>query len=96
MFRSYSLKPLDYGYEITIVDDDFTESAFAMNVPSVTALINIYSRRNLNVSGNLALLIRYGEYKHSWDIKRQIKWFQAYVPEYQKYHDQVIDYLIFL
>jgi len=85
------------------VDDDFTETAVSDNgdpysmVGAASALIDIYSRRNLNVAGNLVLLMQYIENKWSWqDIKCQIRWYQKYIPEYQKCHDQVMDYLVFM
>jgi len=111
MFKSYSWKYLDYDsktdqwrYEITIMDVDFTEPVAASAITAdwtindiADALIDIYSRRNLNVAGNLVLFMQYVENKWPWrDIKRQIKWYQKYVPGYQKYHDQVMDYLIFM
>jgi len=111
MFQSCEWKYLDsdpktdqFRYEVTIVDDDFIEVAAATTSYSTAAhhgaagaaLIDIYSRRNLNVAGNLALLMQYIEHKWVWsDIKWQIEWYQKYIPEYQKYHDQVMGYLAF-
>jgi len=108
-YLGYDSKTDQWRHEITIVDDDFTEDdAFASSVRPLiladeaaaavsAALIDIYSRRNLNVAGNLVLLMQYIENK--WpcrDIKSQIEWYQKYVPEYPKYHDQVMDYLVFI
>jgi len=112
MFRSYDYKYLGFNnktdqwrYEITIMDDNFTETAVAAAVADVgdndatriaAVLIDIYSRRNLNVAGNLVLLMQYIENKWSRDIKRQIELYQEHIIEYQKYHDQVMGYLVFI
>jgi len=110
MFRSFDWKYLDYDpttnqsrYEIIFVDDDFIETTIAASIADYVvvtvsiALIDIYSRRNLNVAGNLVLLMQYIENKRSWaDIKWQIEEYQKCIPEYQKYHDQVMDYLVFM
>jgi len=109
MFRSCEWKYLDYDsktdqdrYEITIVDDDFIETVATISAASVSAayaiaLIDIYSRRNLNVAGNLVLYMQYAE--HRWSelvINLQIEEYSKYVPEYSKYHDQVMGYLVFM
>jgi len=109
MFRSFNYKYFGYNgeklhrYQVIIVDDDFIETAtvFAVAPGSIAteaaALIDIYSRRNLNVASNLALLMQYTEHVCPWiDIKWQIECYQKEIPEYQKYHDQIMDYLIFL
>jgi len=112
MFRSCEWKYLDhdpktdqYRWEITIMDDDFTEAgvaavsmdAGAASDTAAIVLIGIYSRRNLNVAGNLILLMQYIENKWlSPDIKLQTELHLKYVPEYPKYHDQVMDYLVFI
>jgi len=105
MFKSFNFKYLDhdskkakYRYEIIIVDDDFTEVADALvcgrpTADAAAALITIYSRRNLNVAGNLALFMQFTEHEWSW---RSIEWHQKEIPEYPKYHDQVIGYLAFM
>jgi len=91
----------NYEYEVTIVDDDFfeTKTVFA-NVATeaaAIALIDIYSQKNLNVAGNLALLMRYVEHNFpALDINLQIRAYQNNIPEYSKYHDQVMGYLVFL
>jgi len=108
MFQSCALKYLSYSpqtnwkrYTITIVDDTFTEtvSCYAAGeaYAVVSVLINIYSQKNLNVASNLALLMQHLERKWaSINIKWQIEYYQKYVPGYQKYHDQVMEYLVFL
>jgi len=100
MFRSVNYKYIRSQYEITIVDDDFTEIVVASNTfinTIVSILIDVYSRRNLNVAGNLVLLMQCIEHRWSWrNIKQQIKGYQKYVPEYSNYHDQVMDYLVFM
>jgi len=101
-YLGYDPKTDQYRSEITIVDDDFTETLVAASPiggeavvpPATTALIDIYSRRNLNVAGNLVLLMQ--DIESKWlDIKLQIEYYQKYIPEYSKYHDQVMGYLIF-
>jgi len=94
-------------YEITIVDDDFIEiemisvglrgnGSLTDIIATFHAIINTYSRRNLNVAGNLVLLMQFIEHKWpSMDIKWQIEICQQFISEYREYHDQVMDYLIF-
>jgi len=103
IYLGYDSKTDQFRYETTIVDDDFTEiviaaaSADAIRaVVRAAVLIDVYSRRNLNVAGNLALLMQYVENKLWMDIKQQIEEYQKFVPAYPKYHDQVMDYLIFM
>jgi hypothetical protein len=101
MFQSYTYKYLSYDrekdesrYEITIVDDDFTETATTTaTAGEPAALIDIYSRRNLNVSQNLWLLYQYCEQRYGRDDR--ISWWKKYVPAYSQYHDDLQMYLTF-
>jgi len=103
-YLGYNLKTNQSQYETTFVDDDFIETVVVSFISTINdgsslaaVLIDIYSQRNLNVAGNLVLLMQYIENKWPWiDIKWQIERYQKEVPEYQKYHDQVMDYLIFM
>ena len=109
MFQSYDYKYLSYDrekdesrYEITIVDDDFTEtaetaSASASDVviaaTAAIALIEVYSRRNLNVPKNLWLLSQYCD--QNWGKYDRISYWKKYVPRYSQYHDDLQMYLTF-
>jgi hypothetical protein len=106
MFQYYTSKYLgyvqekdQYRYEITIVDDDFTEATatpttdVAAVAVHAAALIDIYSRRNLNVPKNLWLLSQYCDQK--WGKYDRISLWKKYVPSYSQYHDDLQMYLTF-
>lgn len=63
-YLGYDAVSGEHRYQITIMDDDFTESV-KVSVPPGTAnaiaaaIIKVYSRRNLNVPKNLWLLHEY-------------------------------------
>jgi hypothetical protein len=107
MFQSCDYKYLDYDQEkgqyrceITIVDDDFTETTSAAAVAAsavvaTTAAIEIYSRRNLNVAQNLWLLYQYQCERYPYWGKYILSDWQNYVPAYSQYHDDLQMYLTF-
>lgn len=86
--------------QITIIDDDFMDLATEVVVFSeaaeaqaeVMAVIEIYSRRNLNVAKNLWLLHEYCNRQWGRWNERITHW-QKHIPEYAPYHDDLLFYL---
>lgn len=85
-----------FSYECGIVDTTFTEVAVSSGV-GAEAVINAYSKRNLNVSLNLLLYMRYIEHRYSlWPMPEQIKVNRHYTPEFSKYENDINKYLSLL
>jgi hypothetical protein len=113
MFQSCDYKYLDYDqekgqyrYEITIVDDDFTETtssaaaaasvrAASAAAAAATTAIEIYSRRNLNVAQNLWLLYQYQCERYPYWAKYVLSDWQNYVPAFKQYEEDIAMYLTF-
>lgn len=105
-FQSFTSKYLDFDkakqewrWEITIVDDDFEETAAASAsaaAEAATALIDIYSRRHLPVAKNLWRLQHYLCAQHSWlTIQVLHEWWLEYVPAYKEYVPELEYYWCF-
>lgn len=108
MFQSYTHTYLNYkdagwNCEITIIDDDFIETGNAMTpcagsacaAAALLVLIDIYSEKNLPIVPNIFLLHQYIEKKHP-DWKNHILyWWKKYIPQYNKYYNDLQTYLIF-
>ena len=108
MFKSYACNNyLGYNketglhtYEYKIVDTTFTETVKAAGweqreaVGVCGAVINTYSKRNLNVSLNLLLCMRYIEQQYPWlSIDRQIEHNRKYVSDFSQYEKDINKYL---
>ena len=94
-----------YSYEYEIVDTEFTETAVAavaavvavaLALAGAVAVINTYSKRNLNVPLNLFLCMRYIEQRYSsyWTIDRQMEYNRKYVPNFAQYEQDIQRYLL--
>ena len=87
-----------YSYEYEIVDTEFTETAVGEEGRAVivagTAVINTYSKRNLNVPLNLLLCMRYIEKQYPYStIEKQIAYNRKYVPNFSQYKQDINKYL---
>ena len=88
-----------YEYEIT--DTDFVEvGAGALGAGGATsgadradAVINVYSKRNLNVPANLILLFKFYSSRYGWTIEDQIDWCKKYTLGFDKYEKDLEKYL---
>lgn len=112
MFKSYTHKKYLgynretdlYSYEYEIVDTEFTEAAVRGGATDpdpetavVAAVINTYSKRNLNVPLNLLLYMRYFEKQlNYWSIEKQFKYNRTYVPNFSQYEQDINKYLTLL
>lgn len=110
MFQSYKYKYLNYdqksqkhNYEISIIDEDFKETITVSAVAFVsiacaaaTAIIKIYSKRNLNVSKNIVAYMKYfdKQYGSYYDINNQIHWYKKDVPKFDNYLPKIEKYLL--
>jgi hypothetical protein len=74
-----------YSYEFELVDSDFGKvvvgaGAVGVAVASASAVMQEYSKRNLNVAANLIRYFKYQEKKCGWSIAGQIFWAEQYQP----------------
>ena len=94
-----------YYYLYKIIDDDFEEKIVGASArtraslvagPAADAVINCYSKRNLNVPKNLLLLFIFSEklYGSKYNnIQQQISNCMKYQPLFPKYKEDVEKYL---
>jgi hypothetical protein len=106
MFISYKAKYLGikddkdtWGYELmdsefgmvsgTVVDTSMVEA--------VIAVIQEYSKRNLNVAANLAIaLVWYSKQNPYWSIQEMIYYNKEYNPLFPPYEEDLQKYLVLL
>lgn len=110
MYQSSTYKYIDYNnktyeciYEVTTIDSNFTETikvgvhAGSDAAAGAAAIIQIYSKRKLNVAKNLFPYMKWIENESSWyTFKKQIKDYSQYVPEFKfkQYLPELNKYLI--
>ena len=98
-----------YSYEYEIVDTEFTETAVGAVAAAAAAValalavaaeeaavINIYSKRNLNVAKNLVIYLKYAEKHWRWEIPELISWCKQYTPNFSKYEQDIHKYLLLI
>ena len=100
-YLGYDKEKKLYMYEYTIEDTDFTETAAAGatgagRAAAAAAVINTYSKRNLNVPRNLLLYLKYAEKHWGWEIPTLISWCKRYTPDFNKYEKDVERYLLLM
>ena len=101
MFQAYTFKHDDINKCIhyTIIDTDFVENIILHWVGSGgigEAVIEVYEKRNLNVSANLVRAFRYFCKTHMNDINGLIKFNIDRCVKYKKYADDVQKYLMLI
>jgi hypothetical protein len=112
MFISYNYKEYSgykdgkhtWGYEIT--DSEFGIASGVVSVEKetvhiiepTTAVIQEYSKRNLNVAKNLALALiwEYKQYPFRRSIQQIIDRNKKHIPPFQQYEDDLNKYLVLL
>ena len=89
-----------HSYLFKIIDEDFEEDVVGTgHAPTEGAVINCYSKRNLNVSKNLFLMFMFNEKlygsRHN-NIQQQISWCMEYQKLFPKYKEEVEKYLLLI
>jgi hypothetical protein len=105
----YDPKTALYLYLFKIIDDDFEEetvgehgaheTGFSMATGAISAIINCYSKRNLNVPKNLLLYFISNEKQYGskyYSIQQQINICMKYQPPFPKYKEEVEKYLLLI
>ena len=83
-----------HSYLFKIIDEDFEEDVVGTgHAPTEGAVINCYSKRNLNVSKNLFLMFMYYKKQYEYSIQQQISWCIKYQLLFPKYKEDVEKYL---
>jgi hypothetical protein len=104
-YLGFDPKPGLYSSLFKITDDDFEEeiagaaTAHDNVVRSSGAVINCYSKRNLNVPKNLLLLFMFYEkdyVKKHYSIEQQISYCMKYQNLFPKYKEEVEKYLLLM
>lgn len=84
-------------YEYTITDTDFTETVYTSQPTVILAVIEVYSKRNLNVAYNLFLCLKCIQ---SILNTQNLLWFIDYhnenTPGFSKYKKDIEKYLLLL
>lgn len=101
-YINYYQKSDKYDYEITIVDEDFRETQTASHTAkagveaAANEVINIYSKRNLDVSKNLIQFMKNIRKINGLDYNfdNQIFWYKEYINNFDKYLPKIEKYLI--
>jgi hypothetical protein len=102
MFVSYKpnryIKDGFHYFEYEITDSEFgTVSGNGVGLMIVTAVIQEYSKRNLNVAANLALaFVWWLEQNPSWSIQQIINGSKIYNPPFSQYEKDLQKYLVLL
>src|ERR1019366_2784163 len=77
------------NWPIDVIDDDFIESvivsALSITRAHVSAIIKVYSEKELNVALALTLYFKIINDHKIWSIADQIKFYEKEVPEFKKY-----------
>lgn len=91
------IKGREYVSAYKVVDDDFTYIFVTCNegliIPACIYVIREYEERDLPVAANL---IRLAKLLNTRDFNVSLIWWDANVPEYQKYKADVEKYLILM
>jgi hypothetical protein len=100
-YLEYNLKTDLYLYLFKIIDDDFEEETVGTSEgnaagENVGAVINCYSKRNLNVPKNLLLFFMFIEKQHGSkfnSIRQQIEFNMKHQSLFPKYKEEIESYL---
>ena len=88
------------SHEYEITDTDFVEIGHglsrSMSEGGEAVVINIYSKRNLNVAANLMLLFKLYHHRHRWSIQDQIYWCRRNILGFDKYEKDLEKYLLLI
>lgn len=83
-------------FEFKIIDKDFQEIISLKENKIIEAIIQIYSRRNLDVVKNLVLFMMYEQTRKGYPIINQIKLYKIMYPDFNKYIPEIEKYLLIL
>jgi hypothetical protein len=101
-YLEYNPKTVLYSYLYKIIDDDFEEEivgfgrAGGVGRSDVSAVIDCYSKRNLNIPKNLLLFFMFHEKQFGYEyhsVQQQIFWCMQYQELFPKYKEDVDKYL---
>jgi hypothetical protein len=101
MFVSYNYKKRVYSkdrYEYELIDSEFQTVVLVATANSLsTAVIQEYSKRNLNVAANLVLaFVWMNKHYPGWSIREMINYSKHHNPLFEQYEKDLQKYLVLL
>lgn len=95
-------KTKQYSYRYKIIDSDFEAEgvaygfAVALGAEIVNAVIQEYSKRNLNIAANLIKAIKYHNKQCGYSVNTIIEYNKKHNSEFSKYEKELEKYLLLI